>query len=177
MTEPESVPQPEGAAVYVISYDEERNEVFLLPAELEDDEERTTSRDFEINEGQWRIERIKHGPLIATESRLRGVNVGSLGRAIEGNRYGTMLLVDRSAPPIDEEVLDIEKRYEMDIKDDSVVAAVTQRYPTRPTQTPAEVKATRSRVAAAYDCWIEDVNLLLAKRHVARGATGRLARR
>jgi hypothetical protein len=155
------VPLPEGVDVYVITYDEEGYEIRLLPTELEDDDARTKSRDFGIDNNQWRIERIKHGPLIATQARVRTVNIGSLGRAIEGNLYGTTLYIDCSAPPIDEDVLAIDERYEIDVKDGAVVAVVTKRYSARPAQTTTEIAATLSRISAAYNCRIEDVKLVL----------------
>lgn len=160
MTEPGSVHQPEGVDVYVITYDEEGNERRLLPAEVTDDVV-DRSRDFGINTGRWTIDRIKHGPLIASESHLRTVNVGSLGRAIAGNMYGTKLLVDRTAPPVDEDVLEIDVRYDIDIHEDRVVAVVTQRYPTEPAQTPAEIATTLRRVTAAYGCRVADVGFSL----------------
>jgi hypothetical protein len=163
MTAPESAPQPEGVDVYVITYDdEEGNEVRLLPTEVDDDEVRTRSRDFGIDRGIRRIERLKHGPLVATDTQLRGLNVGSLGRAISGNLYGTELYVDHSAPPIDEDLLDLDERYVIKVEDDSTVTAVVlQRFPTQPGQTATEIKQALTRVAEAYDCRIEDVRFLL----------------
>ena len=155
MTEP-ATPQPAGLDVYVITYDEKGNEVRLLPAEVTDDVV-DRSRDLGIDKGIWTIDRIKHGPLIAAESQIRQVNVGSLGRAIIGNSYGTILIVDRTAPPIDEDVWDIEKRYDVDMNDGDVVAIVTQRFPTQPVQTPKEIAATLTRVAAAYGCRVANV--------------------
>ncbi|GAB3141646.1 hypothetical protein [Marisediminicola antarctica] len=160
MTDSENIPQPEGAGVYVITYDEEGSEKRLLPSEVTDDVV-DRSRDFGINKGTWTIARIKHGPLIAAESQLSIVSIGSLRRAIAGNFYGTVLLVDRSAPPVDEDLLDLDKRYDIDVKDDGVVAVVTQRYPTQPAQTAGEIAATLSRVASAYDCRIADVSFAL----------------
>ena len=161
MVEPgESVPQPEGVDVYVITYDEEGNERRLLPSEVTDDIV-DRSRSFGINKGTWTIERIKHGPLVAAESQLRLVNVGSLGRAINGNYYGTLLIVDRTAPPIDEDIWDIEKRYDVNVRDEVIVAVVKQRYPVQPEQTPQEIAETLARVAAAYGCRIADVAFVL----------------
>lgn len=156
-------PHHEGVDVFVITYDdEEGNEVRLLPADVEDVETRTRSRDFGIDKGTRRIERLKHGPLIATDTQLRNVNVGSLGRAISGNLYGTELYVDHSAPPIDEDLLDLDERYVIKVEaDDAVTAVVTQRFATQPAQTAMEIKAALSRVAAAYDCRIDDVRFLL----------------
>ena len=156
MTEPQTSPQPQGLDVYVITYDEEGNEVRLLPADVMDGVA-DRSRNLGINMGRWTIDRIKHGPFIAAEAQLRQVNVGSLGRAIIGNYYGTVLIVDRTPPPIDEDVWDIEKRYDVDIHEENVVAIVTQRFPSQPAQTPKEFAATLMRVASAYGCRIADV--------------------
>ena len=160
MVKREASPPAQGNDVYIITYDEEGNEKRLLPAEVGDDVV-DRSRDLGINKGIWRIERIKHGPLVAPEAQLRTVNVGSLGRAIADDYYGTLLIVDRSEPPIDEDLLDIDGRYDIDMKDGAVVAVVTQRYPAPPKQTPQEIAATLSRVATAYGCRIADVSLAL----------------
>lgn len=161
MSDPGTTPTAEGVDVFVITYDDEGDEVRLLPAELAEDEDRTKSRDFSINKGQWRVERIKHGPLIASEVQLRTVNVGSLGRAIADNYYGTLLIVDRSAPPIDEDVYDIDPRYDIDVLEGGVIAVVTQRYPTQPDQTPTEIAVGLARIAAAYGCRIAEVKFEL----------------
>jgi len=160
MTESELASEPEGVDVYVITYDEEGNEKRLLPSDV-GDEVVDRSWDFGIGKGTWTIDRIKHGPLVAAESQLRTANIGSLGRAISGNYYGALVIVDRSAPPIDEDVLEIDRRYDIDIRSGGVVAVVTQRYATQPAQTPEEIQASLSRVAAAYDCRIQDVSFLL----------------
>lgn len=161
MTESARSPQSEGLDVYVITYDEEGNEERLLPSDVTDTV-MDRSRDFGIDKGIWTIDRIKHGPLIAAASQLRLVNVGSLGRAIAGNYYGTMLIVDRTPPPIDEDVYDIDRRYDVDMADDAVVAIITQRYPTQPAETEAEIAARLARIAAAYDCRVVDVTFTLA---------------
>lgn len=154
--------QPEGVDVYVITYDEEGNEVRILPAEVDDIDNRIRSRDFGIDKGIRRIERLKHGPLIATADQVRGVNIGSLGRAVSGNLYGTELYVDRSTPPIDEDLLELDERYVINVEDDhAVTAIVTERFPTQPVQSAIEIKASLSRVAAAYGCRIGDVRFLL----------------
>jgi hypothetical protein len=156
------MPQPEGLEVYVITYDEEGNEERLLPSEVTDAVV-DRSRDLGINKGRWTIARIKHGPLIAAESQLRQVNVGSLGRAIAGNTHGTTLIVDRTPPPIDDDVYEIDRRYDVDVVDDVAVAVVTQRYPSQPTETEAEIAARLARIAAAYGCRIVDVSFLLPR--------------
>lgn len=156
MTEPQTSRQPEGLDVYVITYDEEGSELRLLPADVTDDVV-DRSRDLGINKGSWTIDRIKHGPFIAAEEQLRQVNVGSLGRAIMGDSYGTVLIVDRTPPPIDEDVWDIEKRYNVDIHENDVVAVVTQRFPSQPARTPKQIAVTLTRVAIAYGCRIADV--------------------
>lgn len=90
MTEPEAAAQPEGADVYVITYDEEGNESRLLPAEVHAGIV-DRSPHLGIGSGRSEIIRVKHGPLVAAESELSTVNVGSLARAITGNGYGTVL--------------------------------------------------------------------------------------
>jgi hypothetical protein len=156
MTEPLTSPESVGADVYIITYDEEGNEARLLPVEVTDDTVEQ-SRDFGIGKGTWTIDRIKHGPLVAAESQLRQVNVGSLGRAVIDNYYGTTLMVDRTAPPIVEDLMDVEKRYHVDLKDEAVVAIVKQRYATQPAQTEQEIAAMLTRIAVAYGCRIADV--------------------
>ena len=160
MTEPVAAVQPEGVDVYVITYDEEGNEVRLLPEEVQADVV-DRSRHLGIDKGSREIYRVKHGPLVAAESELRTANVGSLGRAIAGNGFGTVLIVDRAAPPIDEGVLDIDARYHLDLRDEVLVAVVTERYSTQPPQTPEEFAGSLSRVAEAYGCRIVDVSFAL----------------
>ncbi|WP_182048920.1 hypothetical protein [Changpingibacter yushuensis] len=156
----ESALQPVGVDVYVIAYDEEGNEMRLLPSEVTG-EVMDRSRSLGIDKGTWTIERIKHGPLVAAESQLRLANVGSLGRAINDNCYGTMLIVDRTSPPVDEDIWDIEKRYDVDIRDESIVAVIKQRYPTQPEKNPQEIAAELASIAAAYECHITEVEFLL----------------
>lgn len=158
MEEPDVTTPAKGTNVFVLSYDEEGNEVRRLPAELSDDDDRTNSRDFGIDTGRWRIERIKHGPLIASEVQLREANVGSLRRAIADNYYGTTLSVDQSEPPIREDIRTVDERYEIDIVDGALVAKITQRYPQQPAQKPAEISAGLARIAAAYACHVHNVN-------------------
>lgn len=160
MTEPVAASQPDGVDVYVITYDEEGNEVRLLPQDLHDDV-LDRSQHLGIGKGHSEIHRVKHGPLIAAESELRTVNVGSLARALAGNAYGTTLIVDRAAPPIDEDVLDIDERYRLDLLGDVLVAVIAERYATQPQQTPEEFGATLAPVAAAYNCRIVDVYFAL----------------
>jgi len=160
MTEPAVDAQPEGVDVYAVTYDDEGNEVRLLPEDVPDDVV-DWSRHLGIGKGRREIVRVKHGPLVANESDLRTANVGSLGRAIAWNANGTALIVDRGAPPIDEDVLDIDKRYHLDFRDGTLVAVITKRYPTQPPRTPQEFAASLSQVAAAYDCRIVDVSFAL----------------
>lgn len=160
MMMPVPQPQPEGLDVYVITYDEQGKEERLLPSKVTE-AVGDRSRDLGINNGTWTISRIKHGPLIAAESQLRLVNIGSLGRAIAANYYGTLLIVDRTPPPIDENVYDIDRRYDLDIADDVVVAIVTQRYPAQPAETEAEFEERLTRIASAYGCRIVDVSFAL----------------
>ncbi|UPL17333.1 hypothetical protein [Microbacterium aurugineum] len=161
MTEHPATPQLNGLDVYIITYDEEGNEERLLPSELTGD---VTDRSphLGINKGTWTIDRIKHGPFIASEPQLRLVNVGSLGRALAVNGHGTTLIVDRSAPPLDEDIADVDQRYDVDMMGEAVVASITKRYPTQPPETNAEIASRLERVAAAYDCRIIDVSFTLA---------------
>lgn len=161
MTEHPATPQPNGLDVYIITYDEEGNEERLLPSELTGDVA-DRSRHLGINKGPWTIDRIKHGPFIAAESQLKLVNVGSLGRALAANGHGTTLIVDRSAPPLDEDIADIDRRYEVDMMGESVVAGITRRYATQPSETKAEIASRLARIAAAYDCRVVDVSFTLA---------------
>lgn len=153
-------PRSEGVDVYVITYDKEGHEKRVLPSEVTSDVE-DRSRNLGIGNETWTIERIKHGPLVAAEVQLRQANVGSLGRALKDNCFDTLLIVDRMAPPIDEDVWDIEKRYEVDVKDEGIVAVVTQRFPAQPEQTPKGIAEMLARVADAYECRILDVIFVL----------------
>lgn len=161
MSEPAATQQPDGLDVYIITYDEEGNEKRLLPSELTEDVV-DQSWDLGINKGSWTIDRIKHGPLIAAESQLRLVNVGSLGRALTGSGHGTLLIVDQSAPPIDEDVAEVDHRYDIDVIGSSVVASITQRHSTQPPETETEIASRLARIAAAYDCRVVDVSYTLA---------------
>lgn len=148
--------------MYIVTYDEEGNEERLLPSELTRDVV-DRSRHLGINKGSWTINRLEHGPLIAAESQLRLVNVGSLRRALAEIGHGTQLIVDQSAPPIDEDVADVDDRYEIDVIGSSVVASITQRHPTQPSETEAEIASRLVRIAAAYDCRVIDVSFTLAR--------------
>ena len=160
MTEPVTASQPDGVDVYVITYDEEGNEVRLLPRDVPDDV-LDRSQHLSIGKGRREIRRVKHGPLVAAASELGTANVGSLGRALAANAYGTTLIVDRAAPPLDEDVLDIDERYHLDLLADVLVAVIAERYATQPQQTPQEFGATLAPVAAAYNCRIVDVSFAL----------------
>lgn len=162
MSESAATSQPDGLDVYIVTCDEEGNEERLLPSELTGDVV-DRSRHLGINKGSWTINRLKHGPLIAAESQLRLVNVGSLGRALAEIGHGTQLIVDQSAPPIDEDVADVDDRYEIDVIGSSVVASITQRHPTQPSETEAEIASRLVHIAAAYDCRVVGVSFTLAR--------------
>lgn len=161
MTEPEPAAQPEGADVYVITYDEEGIESRLLPAEAHGGIV-DRSRNLGIGASNSEIIRLKHGPLVAAESELSTVNVGSLARAVTGNYHGTVLVVDRTSPPVNDDLLDLEDRYHLDVHDDQLVAVVSQRYPAQPSLTPAEIASSLERIIDSYGCEIADVEFLLA---------------
>lgn len=159
----DATPPPDGVDVYVITYDDEDgHEVRTLPEDVEDDGTRTRSKDFGIGKGSFRIERLKHGPLIATDAHLLRVNVGSLGRAISDNFFGTELYVDHSAPPVNEDLLKLDERYVIKVEEGAAVTAVvTQRFSAQPAQSAIEIEAEVSRVASAYDCRIDNVRFFL----------------
>lgn len=161
MTEPEAAAQPEGADVYIITYDEEGYESRLLPAEVHAGIV-DRSRHLGIGAGGSVIIRVKHGLLIAADSELSTVNVGSLARAVSGNYYGTVLVVDRTAPPVNDDLLDLDERYHLDVQDDQLVAVVRERYLQQPNLTPAEIAASLERIVESYDCEIVDVGFTLA---------------
>ena len=150
---------PEGVDVYLIAEDHDGSEVRILPADV--DENVALYRHLGIGLGDQEIYRVKHGPLIAAESEVRSANVGSLGRAIAGNLYGTCLIIDRSAPPINEDMLEIDDRYDLDIHDGCLVAIVVQRYPSQPAQSAQDIGAWLAPIAATYDCSIADVGFEL----------------
>lgn len=150
---------PEGLTVYLIAEDHDGSELRILPADV--DEDMALTWNLSIGLGEQQIYRIKHGPLVAAESEVRTANVGSLGRAIAGNLYGTCLLVDRSASPIDEDMLEIDDRYDIDIHNGRLVANVVQRYPSRPPQSAQDISDWLAPIAAKYDCGIVDVGLEL----------------
>jgi hypothetical protein len=143
MTELEAAALPEGADVYVITYDEEGNESRLLPAEVHAGIV-DRSRHLGIGAGRHEIIRVKHGPLVAAESEFSAVIVGSLARAVTGNYYGTVLVVDRTAPPVNDDLLDIDNRYHFDVQDDQLVAVVSERYLEQPSLTPADRRVTET---------------------------------
>jgi len=160
MPEPESSPHPEGVDVYVITYDEEGNEARLLPCEVT---EVVVDRSRSLGIGtNGEIARIDHGPFVAAESELRGVGVASLATAVDRDSYGTILCVDLSAPPVNEDMLDIDDRYHLDVETGQLVAVVTERHPQQPSATAAEIKVALERIVSAYDCRIADVKFTLA---------------
>lgn len=161
MSDSNSEAESQATEVFVITYDEEGNERRLLPAEIGDDHS-DRSRNLGIGRGRQEIVRIKHGPFIAAEEEVRPVNVGSLAAAVNGSYLGTALYIDRSAPPIDADVLEVDPRYNLDVRDGELVAVITQREAGQPSQTPAEIAATLARIAQAYGCRIEDVSFTLA---------------
>ncbi|MEV1130512.1 hypothetical protein [Agromyces sp. NPDC049794] len=149
----------EGLQVFVISHDDDFTETRLPPSRA--GEATDVSRDLGIGAGGV-IVRIDHGPFVAAESELRGVSVASLAAAIDGNYYGTELYVDRTPPPVNDDVLDLEERYHVDVQAGQLVAVVTERYATQPPSTPEDIADSLRRVVEAYDCTIVDVRLRLA---------------
>ncbi len=160
VTEPTPQPQLDGLDVCVITYDDAGNELRYLPSEVPDDvDDRSRSLGIGLD---GVMERIDHGPFVATESELRPVRLSSLAAAVEGNYYGTAIYIDRSAPPVNEDILDLDERYHLDIQDGQVVAWLSERYPQEPPATAAEIRASLQRIAAAYDCTIASVEFTLA---------------
>lgn len=150
----------EGTEVFVIAYDEEGNELRLSPAEAAEATDR--SRHLGIGLGSLAILRIKHGPFVAAETEIRLANIGSLAAALEGNYLGSALYVDRSAPPIDDDLLELDERYFLDVRDGQLAAVITQRYPNQPPESLSEIADSLARVVQAYGCSIDDVSFTLA---------------
>lgn len=112
-------------------------------------------------DGPGEIVRVDHGPFVAAESELLPVSVGSLAVALAGDYLGTELRIDRSTPPVDENVVDLDDRYYLDVRDGELVAVVTERSATQPSVTPEEVRASIQRIVDAYDCTIVAVESTL----------------
>jgi hypothetical protein len=160
MTDSDETPAGDQADVFFITYDEDGNESRVLPADAGGTVE--ISRDLGIGRGSRRIIRIKHGPFVAPRDHLRLVNVGSLAAAADSNYLGSKLYVDLSDPPLDEDVLELDARYHLDVRGSALVAVASERHPSQPTQTADEIAASLSRVVAAYDCHIVEVTFSLA---------------
>lgn len=160
VTETATTPQPECIDVYVITYDRAGNEKRYLPSEVPDDVD-DRSRSLGIGtDGE--MARIDHGPFVAAESEIREVRLSSLAVAVDGNYYGTAIYIDRSAPPVNEDMLDLDDRYHLDVLDGQVVARLTERYAQEPSASPAEIAAGLQRIAAAYGCSVDGVDFTLA---------------
>lgn len=148
----------EGLEAFVIAFDEDGHELRLTPSEAAEATDR--SRSFGIGE-QGEIVRIKHGPLVAAAEELRDVNTGSLAAAIRDNYLGTVLCVDLNSPPVNEDVLRLDERYHLDVRDGRLVAIVTDRHASQPASTPEEIASSLTRIADAYNCEIVDVTFTL----------------
>lgn len=160
MTDPAVAAALDGSAVYVLTYDRAGNETRYLPADVPDDVD-DQSRSLGIGPDGM-MERIDHGPFVAAESELRPVRLSSLALAVDGNYYGTTIYIDRSAPPVNEDILDLDDRYHLDVQDGQVVARLTERYPQEPPASALEISAGLQRIVAAYDCTIAGVDFTLA---------------
>lgn len=160
MTQPAPPPERECLDVYVITYDEGGSEKRYLPSEIPDD---IVDRSRSLGIGaDGEMVRIDHGPFVAAESELRYVTSSSLASAVDGNYYGTAIYIDRSAPPVNEDLLDLDDRYHLDVQDGQVVARLTERYPQEPPASPADIGAGLQRIVAAYGCTIAGVDFTLA---------------
>lgn len=160
MTEPAPPPQPECLDIYVITYDDKGEEQRFLPADVPDD---AVDRSRSLGIGlDGVMERLDHGPFVAAESELRGVRLSSLAAAVDGNYYGTAIYIDRSTPPVNEDILDLDDRYHLDVQDAQVVARLRERYPQEPPVSAAAIGAGLERIVAAYGCTITGVDFTLA---------------
>lgn len=148
----------EGELVFAITYDEDDNEVRVAPADAGTAIDR--SRDLGVG-ATGLIVRVKHGPFVVTADELRVANSGSLAEAIKDNYFGSALYVDLTSPPVDVDLMELDDRYHLDVRDDQLVAIVTERYSTQPPFTASEMAASLGPVAAAYACRIVDVSLTL----------------
>ncbi len=157
---PDAISQPEGDEVYVIAFDEEWKELRLLPTDVTE-EVIERSRNLGIG-AEGEIVRVKHGPLVAPEPELRGASIASLAAAVDGNYYGTVVCIDMSTPPVNEDMVDIDDRYHLDVESGKLVAVVTERHPQQPPSTPAEIKLALDHIVGAYNCTISDVKFTLA---------------
>jgi hypothetical protein len=116
------------------------------------------------------MERIDHGPFVAAESEVRPARLSSLASAVAGNYYGTTIYIDRSAPPVNEDILDLDDRYHLDVQNGQVVLRLTERYPQAPPASALEIGAGLERIVAAYGCTIASVDFRLAGGWASRGA-------
>jgi hypothetical protein len=157
MTDEEHAPV-EGLEVFVIAYDEDGHELRLTLSEAA--EATDCSRSLGIGDA-GEIIRVDHGPFVVAADELRGANAASLSSAIEGNYLGTQLYVDLSRPPVNEDVLRLDERYHLDVRDGRLVAIVTDRHATQPDPTPEEIAASLARIADTYNCEIVDVTFTL----------------
>lgn len=160
MTDPAETAALDDSAVYVLTYDRAGNETRYLPSQVPDDVE-DQSRSLGIGVSGDMV-RIAHGPFVAAESELRPVRLSSLAEAVDGNLYGTAIYIDRSAPPVNEDIFDLDDRYHLDVQDGRVVARLTERYPHEPPASAAEIGAGLERIVAAYGCTIVGVDFTLA---------------
>lgn len=151
--------EAEGETVYLLAYDEGGNQTRISPAEVT--EESDVTRGFGIGDGHHEIVHIDHGPLAAAEAEVRLANIGSLAAALESNCRGSALYVDRSEPPVDEDFLDLDKRYHLEVLGGELVAVITQRYPKAPNESTDDLASSLARVVEAYGCSIRGVNLTL----------------
>lgn len=154
-TEPAPV---EGVEIFVMAYDADLQELRIPLSRAEEATDRM--RSLGIGDG-GEIIRIKHGPFVAAAEELQIANTGSLAAAIKDNYLGTALYVDLNPPPVNEDVLRLDERYHLDVRDDRLVAIVTDRYAAQPDSTPAEIAASMARIADAYNCEIVDVSFTL----------------
>ncbi|WP_430868321.1 hypothetical protein [Demequina aurantiaca] len=154
-----------GAEVYVGAYDAELAELWVLPEDVHDDLDRSTTLGIGVDHSQiiW----IRHGPLVAPEAEVRLANLGSLTRAIAALDPDLTLYVDLSASPIDEDMLDTDDRYHLELQDSRLVAIVTQRRSSKPVESADDFVRSLSAISAAYGCGVDGVRIELAGGGVA----------
>lgn len=150
MTDTESVPA-EGLEIFSIAYDENGQELRLAPSDAAKADD--VSRNLGIGK-DGEIVRVDHGPFVAALDELRNANTGSLAAAIKDNCLGSALYVDMTPAPVNEDLFRLDERYYFDVRDDRLVAIVTDRYAEQPDVTPAEITASLARIAKAYGCEI-----------------------
>lgn len=149
----------EGVEIFVIAYDEAGREQRLTLSEATEVEDR--SRNLGIGR-DGEIVRIDHGPFVAAYEELKDANTGALAAAIKDNCFGSALYVDLAPPPVNEDLLRLDERYCIDVRDDQLVAIVTDRVAAQPSYSPAEMATSLARIAEAYECAIVDVWFTLA---------------